>query len=64
MNNAFNIKDIVYLKLDKDQNPMYVVSIWIKETGVSYECRNHLGNCTYYGAFELTLEQNILTKIK
>jgi hypothetical protein len=60
----FKIRDIVYFKLDKDQNPMLIISIWIKEDGVLYECRNPFSNKEYYSEFEISKEENILTKIK
>jgi hypothetical protein len=60
----FDIGDIVYYKLDKEQNPMFVVSIWIQQNLIKYECKNTNSNCSYYLDFELSIEQNILTKIK
>ncbi|MFO0090010.1 MAG: hypothetical protein ACK518_04340 [bacterium] len=64
MNPKFHIEDIVYFKLDKEQNPMLVVSYWVKSCGITYECRSNNGTTTYYNEFELSVEQNILTKIK
>lgn len=58
-----SIGDIVYYKLDKDQNPMFLISIWIRQNNVSYECKNYLGITNYFQDFELSVEQNILTKI-
>lgn len=64
----YNIKhkigSIVYFILDKEQNPLIVISIWIKEDGIQYECRNINSECRYYSDFELSKEENILTKIK
>ena len=59
----FGISDIVYFKLDKEQNPMIVVSIFIKDNYVTYECRDSDKKSEYYNDFELSKEQNILTKI-
>jgi len=64
MNPKFHVEDIVFFKLDKEQNPMYVVSYWVKSCGITYECRNVHGTTTYYNEFELSVEQNILTKVK
>lgn len=60
----FSISEIVYYKLDKEQNPMIIISIWVRDNYISYECRNSVGSISYYNDFELTREQNILTKIK
>jgi len=61
----YNIAQVVYFLLDKEQNPMIVVSIWIRsQNNLQYECRDTAGNCKYFNEFELTNTENILTKIK
>lgn len=59
----FDIEDIVYFKLDKEQNPMIIISYWVKSDGIQYQCRRSSNSVDYYYDFELTSEQNILTKI-
>jgi len=59
----FEIGQIVYYKLDKDQDPMIVTSIWLQDNFISYECRDSNKGKNYYNEFELTKDQNILTKI-
>jgi hypothetical protein len=59
----FSISEIVYNKLDKEQNPMIVVSIWVRDNFITYECRDSDRKSEYYNEFELSKEQNILTKI-
>ena len=63
INISFGISDIVYFKLDKDQNQMIVISIWIKENNILYECRCSRNITAFYNGFELTTEQNTLYKV-
>ena len=61
----YSISQVLYFILDKEQNPMVVVSIWVRGVNsLQYECRDVSGNCKYYNEFELTETENILTKIK
>ena len=59
----FEIGQIVYYKLDKEQDPMIITSIWIQDNYINYECRDTGKGKSYFNEFELTKEQNILTKI-
>ena len=60
----FKIGQIAYFKLDKDQNPMFVFSIWVREDSVQYQCRDVFSGLEYYSEFELSETEDILTKIK
>lgn len=42
---------------------MIVIGIWIKDNYINYECRDADKKTEYYNGFELSKEQNILTKI-
>lgn len=57
----FNIGDIVYLKVDKEQTPYMIIEIRITPVGVIYIISNGVTGLDCY-EIELTAEQNLLHK--
>jgi hypothetical protein len=58
----FFIKDVVYLRTDKEQCPRIVTGITIREGSVTYGLSHGAAESWHYG-FEITKEENLLTKI-
>ena len=56
----FEIKDIVYHKTDKSQEPFIVIGYCIYNGGLLYEVRNGSGTVSACYGFEISLERDIL----
>lgn len=59
IDNKFDLKQIVYLKTDKNQLPRIVVRIQIGPMGLLY-CLNHSTVESWHYDFEMTEEKDLL----
>jgi hypothetical protein len=59
---AFDIGDEIYIKTDSEQKKRIVISIWLKQNGVTYELGQGSASSWHYD-FEMTKEPNMVTKV-
>lgn len=59
IDNAFNIGDTIYIRMDKDQQPRMVTLIYVGKDFLRYLITNGYTDTVHYD-FELSLEKNII----
>jgi hypothetical protein len=64
IDNKFNIGDIVYIKTDTNQKPNTIICINVYSDEYHTYKLNSPDNCSDYRDYEISKEEDLLTRIK
>ena len=60
----YELGDIVYMKIDVDQNEMMITGFNVRQRGITYELSRSNGSTSWHYDFEFTLEKSVLKQVQ